>query len=68
MEFLKENRNIIIFIAIIAIGYLFFQTELFKNLFKSISDQWNNLSTMMKGIVILIVIVLIYNMYDKSEY
>jgi len=68
MEFLKENRNIIILIAIIAIGYLFFQTDLFKNLFNTISFQWNNLSTMMKGIVILIVIVLIYNMYDRSEY
>ena len=68
MEFLKENRNIIILIAIIAICYLLFQSEQVKKLFKSVTDQWKSLSPIMKLVVVLIVVALLYNMYDKNEY
>lgn len=68
MEFLKENRNIIILIAIIAICYLFLQTDIFKKLFIQVSMKWSELSTLMKVIVVLIVVWIIYYLYNRSEY
>ena len=68
MEFLKENRNIIIIIAIIAICYLFLQTDVFKKMFTQISMKWNELSTFMKIVVILIVIWITYYLYNRQDY
>jgi hypothetical protein len=67
MEFLKENRNIIILVALIVIGYLLFQTNTIKNLMMSLSIKWNQLSNFMKLVVILIIIAICYYLYNNSE-
>lgn len=67
MEFLKENRNIVILIAIIVIGYLLLQTEAIKKLMNSLSIRWNSLSTMMKIILVLIVVYIAYYLYNNSD-
>lgn len=68
MEFLKENRNIVILIAIIAICYLFLQTSIFKNLFTQVSTKWSELSALMKVIVVLIIVWIIYYLYNRENY
>lgn len=55
MDFLQQNKNVVIVVAVIVIGYLLLQTELIQGLLLSLRIQWAGLSDIMKVIVVLLV-------------
>ena len=65
MDTLKENKNIIIIIAIIIICYLYLQTEEIQNLFAYVIEKWNSFSMIIKTIFVIVIILFIYGMYNK---
>lgn len=64
LEFLKENRNIIILIALIAIAYLLLQTNLFANIKNTVMAQWYTMSNTTKLIILLIIIGVAYYYWE----
>lgn len=63
MEFLVENRNIIILIMIVIIGYLLYNNESVQNLMQHIQLQWITMNNLNKIIVILIILALAYRLW-----
>jgi len=66
MDFLKENRNIVILIALLVIGYLLFQSDTFKEIFINLRLQWEILSNVTKLIIIFAVIGISYYLWTKE--
>ena len=67
MAFLEENRTVIIIIAIIVIGYLLLQTDIFQNLLMTLRMQWAGFSDIVKLIIVLLVIWLVYYLLTKNN-
>ena len=55
MDFLQQNKNVVIVVAVLVIGYLLLQTEFVQGLLLSLRIQWAGLSDLMKVIVVLLV-------------
>lgn len=55
MDFLQQNRNVVIIVAVVVIGYLLLQTEFVQGLLLTLRIQWAGLSDMMKVVVVLLV-------------
>lgn len=66
MEFLQENKNIVMLIAIIVIGYFFSQSEMFKSLYINLRVQWANSSTFSKLVFGLIVAAIAYYFWTRQ--
>lgn len=66
MEFLKENRNLVIIVAILVIGYLLLKTEMFKNIVGQITEKWNELSNIAKLIIVVVVVYVAYHYYHRE--
>ena len=67
MEFLKENRNIVILIAVVVIGYLLLQTEMFKSFGNSVMAQWNSMSNTMKLLAVLVIVAVAYYLWTRND-
>lgn len=55
MDFLQQNKNVVMIVGVIVIGYLLLQTEFVQRLLLSLRIQWAGLSDMMKLVVVLLV-------------
>ena len=66
MDFLRENKNIVIVIALLVIGYLLYQSETFQGLLVNLRVQWNTLSTTMKAVLGLVVVGIAYYLWNKQ--
>ena len=60
MDFLQQNKNVVIVVAVIVIGYLLLQTDLVQRLLLSLRIQWAGLSDLMKVVVVLLVAYGVY--------
>ncbi|ARF12615.1 hypothetical protein Klosneuvirus_9_17 [Klosneuvirus KNV1] len=60
MDFLQQNKNVVIIVAVVVIGYLLLQTELIQGLLLSLRIQWAGLSDLMKVVVLLLVVYCAY--------
>jgi|688.fasta_scaffold470751_1 hypothetical protein len=67
MEFLRENRNIVIIVAVLVIGYLLMRSEVFGNVLSSLVGQWESMTTLMKLLVLVIVVALAYRIYQRKQ-
>lgn len=67
MEWLKENRNIVIIIAIIVIGYLLLKTHFFGNLYEQSMMQWTMMGNFGKLLIVLIIVGIAYYYYTKEQ-
>lgn len=66
MEFLQENRNIVILIAIIVICYLVIQSPFGKYVLFTTKMRWMRLSNTSKIIISIIIIMLVYYLWNKQ--
>lgn len=65
MDFLKENRNIIIIILVIVIGYLLLKTDFFGSLMQQTRMRWQRMDSTSKFLSIFVVIAIIYFIYSN---
>lgn len=63
-DFLRQNKNIVILIALIAIAYLLLQTNLFMNIRNTIMPYWYTTSNTTKLILLLIIIGVAYYYWE----
>jgi len=68
MDFLQQNRNVVIIVAVIVIGYLLLQTELVQGLLLSLRIQWAGLSDLMKIVVVLLIAYCVYYFLSNKQY
>jgi len=65
MDFLKENRNIIIIILVVVIGYLLLKTDFFGSLMQQTRMRWQRMDNPSKFLSIFVVIAIIYFIYSN---
>lgn len=66
MEFLRENRNIVILVAVLAVAYYLLRSEFVKNLYVNLKAQWGGLSGTAKLVVGLAVVALAYYLWNRE--
>lgn len=64
MDFLKENKNIIIIIGLIVIAYLLFQTNFFRTVKRDLMVYWYTMSNAMKLVILLVIIAIAYYCWE----
>ncbi|QKF93848.1 hypothetical protein QKU48_gp0390 [Fadolivirus algeromassiliense] len=66
MEFLMENRNIVILVAVLVIGYFLLRSEFVNNLYLNVKAQWASLSGTYKLVVAVAIVALAYYLWNRE--
>lgn len=66
MEFLRENRNIVIIITLLVIGYFLFKSEFIRNLYMNLRIQWSTMTGSSKLVAGVVIILLAYYLWNRE--
>ena len=63
-DFLRENRTLVIIVALLVIAYLLWDVEVVKKVRTSVMGQWNNLGMVAKVIIALVLAYIVYSWWN----
>ena len=68
MELLKENRNLVIIVALLVIAYLLWDVEVVRNIRNTVTNQCSNMGNLAKVVVVVVLAYLVYCYLTRREY
>ena len=67
MEFLKENRTVVIVVVLLVLAYLLWDAEVVRNVRFSVSNQWNSMGQVGKVVAVLVLAAAVYYLYSMNQ-
>lgn len=66
MELLKENRTLVIVVALLVLAYLLWDVEVVRNTRLAVTNQWASMGTVGKVAAALVVLAIAYYLWTRE--